>query len=96
MTTAKESFAVCWQRQQTQPMKGGLHAKKPAWDRLGYKVNRKRVQRLMRLMGLQAIYPKRRTSGAHPARKLYPYLLRNLNINRPNQVWAADIQHCQG
>ena len=75
MTTARESFAVCWQRQQTQPIKGGLHAKKPAWGRLGYKVNRKRVQRLMRLMGLQAIYPKRRTRGAHPATSYIPIFL---------------------
>jgi len=61
--------------------------------RLGYKVNRKRVQRLMRLMGLEAIYPKRKTSRPHPDHKIYPYLLRNLKIDRPNQVWAADITY---
>jgi putative transposase len=61
--------------------------------RLGYKINRKRVQRLMRLMGLEAIYPKRRTSQPHPGHKVYPYLLRNLKIDRPNQVWAADITY---
>jgi len=61
--------------------------------RLGYKINRKRVQRLMRLMGLEAIYPKPRTSRAHPDHKIYPYLLRDLSIETPNQVWAADITY---
>ena len=61
--------------------------------RLGYKVNRKRVQRLIRLMGLEAIYPKRKTSRSHPAHKVYPYLLRNLKVDHPNQVWAADITY---
>lgn len=61
--------------------------------RLGYKINRKRVQRLMRIMGLEAIYPKPRTSRPHPQHKVYPYLLRGLNIDRPNQVWTADITY---
>ena len=47
----------------------------------------------MRLMGIEAIYPKPRTSRPHPAHKVYPYLLRNLPINRPNQVWTADITY---
>ena len=62
--------------------------------RLGYKkINRKRVQRLMRLMGLEAIYPKPKTSKPHPEHKIYPYLLRGLKIDHPNQVWAADITY---
>ncbi len=61
--------------------------------KLGYDKNRKRIQRLMRLMGLEAIYPKRKTSKPNPANKVYPYLLRKLCIDHPNQVWAADISY---
>ena len=52
-------------------------------------INRKRVQRLMRLMGLEAIYPKRRTTQPGAGHKIYPYLLRNVAIMRPDQVWAT-------
>jgi putative transposase len=78
------------------------YLKTPSWGtrsmrnylrRLGYKINRKRVQRLMRLMGLEAIYPKPKTSRPHPAHKVYPYLLRNMIVERPNQVWTADITY---
>lgn len=62
-------------------------------NRLGYNVNRKRVQRLMRLMGLEAIYPKPKTSKPHPGHRIYPYLLRGMNINRPDMVWATDITY---
>ena len=61
--------------------------------RAGYPVNRKRVQRLMRLMGIEAIYPKPKTSGAAPTHTVYPYLLRDLPIVRPGQVWSADITY---
>jgi len=60
--------------------------------RHGYEVHRKRVQRLMRVRGLEAIYPRRRTSVPCPEHRIYPYLLRHLAIERPNQVWSADIK----
>ncbi len=56
-------------------------------------VNRKRVQRLMRIMGLEAIYPKRRTTQPGAGHKIYPYLLRNLEIVRSDQVWSTDITY---
>jgi putative transposase len=59
----------------------------------GQVVNRKRVQRLMRTMGIAALGPKPRTSTPAPGHKIYPYLLRGLVIDRPNQVWAADITY---
>jgi putative transposase len=59
----------------------------------GFPVNRKRVRRLMQIMGIEAIYQKPNTSKRHPDHKIYPYLLRNLAIDRPNQVWCADITY---
>jgi putative transposase len=56
-------------------------------------VNRKRMQRLMRRMGIEAIYPKRRTTWPGAGHKIYPYLLRNVEVIRPNQVWASDITY---
>jgi putative transposase len=56
-------------------------------------VNRKRVQRLMRLMGIRAIYRRPRTSKPGKGHKVYPYLLKGLKVTRPNQVWAADITY---
>ena len=61
--------------------------------RQGYKVNRKRVQRLMRRMGLVSIAPKPNTSLAAKSHKVYPYLLRGLEIDHPNQVWCSDITY---
>ena len=59
----------------------------------GVCVGRHRVRRLMRLMGLEAIYQAPRTSAPHPAHRIYPYLLKRLAIERPNQVWCADITY---
>lgn len=65
-----------------------------AWlRRQGEEVNHKRVRRLMRLMGLEAIYPKPRLSLSNQAHKKYPYLLTNLAIDHPDQVWCADITY---
>ena len=69
----------------------GSRRMRASLERQGMPVSRKRVQRLMRLMGLQAIYRQPRTSQPAPERRVYPYLLRNLTITRANQVWAADI-----
>jgi len=60
---------------------------------LGYSIGTKRVRRLMRLMGLMAIYQKPMTSRPNPEAKRYPYLLRDLSIERSNQVWCADITY---
>ena len=59
----------------------------------GESVNRKRVQRLMRVMGLEAIYPKPKLSAAGQGHRVYPYLLRNVRIERPDQVWSTDITY---
>jgi putative transposase len=61
--------------------------------RQGYAVNRKRVRRLMQQMGLEAIYRKPNLSRKHPSNPVFPYLLRGLVIDRPNQVWATDITY---
>src|SRR5262252_10978663 len=59
----------------------------------GVTINRKRVQRLMRKMGIEALGPKPRTSKPAPGHRIYPYLLRDMTIDRPNQVWATDITY---
>jgi putative transposase len=61
--------------------------------REGWAVNRKRAKRLMKVMGIEAIYQKPNTSKGHADHKVYPYLLRGLTIGRPNQVWCADITY---
>ena len=65
----------------------------PRWRARGCKVGRHRVRRLMRLLGLEAIYRKPRTSVSNPEHRVYPYLLRGLTIERPNQVWCADMTY---
>ena len=61
--------------------------------REGHGVSRRRIGRLMRLMGLSAIYQKPNTSKPHPQHTVYPYLLRGITVDRPNQVWCADISY---
>ena len=80
------------QQYLTTPFYGSRRMK--VWlGREGYPANRKRVRRLMRTMGLQAIYRRPRTSQPGPGHKVYPYLLGGMEITRPNQVWAADITY---
>ena len=80
------------QQYLTTPFYGSRRMK--VWlGREGHSVNRKRVRRLMRTMGLQAIYRRPRTSKPGPGHKVYPYLLGGMEITRPNQVWAADITY---
>ena len=62
-------------------------------ERMGHAVGRRRVRRLMAKMGLAAIYQRPRTSDPHPEHRIYPYLLRDLAITRPNQVWCADVTY---
>ena len=79
------------------------HLKHPSWgyrrmwwhlsESLGYEVNHKRVHRLMRKMNIRSVLPSPRTSIPNKEHKIYPYLLRGLKINRPNQVWSTDITY---
>jgi putative transposase len=79
-----------------------LHLKHPFYGsrkiaqelgKVGDPINRKHVQRLMRVMGIESVAPKPKTSCPAPEHAVYPYLLRNLEISRPNQVWATDITY---
>jgi putative transposase len=79
-----------------------LHLKNPVYgsrrltvllQRQGHAVNRKRVVRLLRVMGIEALYPRRSLSQPGEGREIFPYLLRGLEINGPNQVWCSDITY---
>jgi len=76
----------------TYPFYGSRKIRNELWARK-YNVGRDRVRRLMRRMGIEALYVKPKLSLAHPEHVKYPYLLRGLEINRANQVWAADITY---
>lgn len=70
----------------------GLALRQP-WPDHGLVVNRKRIQRLRRLLAIETLYPKRNLSLANQKHKVYPYLLKGLNIDRSNQVWSTDITY---
>lgn len=76
-----------------RPFKGSRRLRDDLWDNYGLQVNRKRVQRLMRLMGIRALHPGAKTTRPNPKHKVYPYLLRELEINRVNQVWCTDLTY---
>ncbi len=87
-----EAMKLIDQQYLVTPFYGSRRMK--VWlGRQGHSANRKRVRRLMRTMGLQAIYRRPRTSKPGPWHKVYPYLLGGMEITRPNQVWAADITY---
>ena len=76
-----------------EPFYGSRRVKDWLLDNHGLFVNRKRIQRLRRLLAIETLYPKRNLSLANQQHKVYPYLLKNLEINRPNQVWSTDITY---
>ena len=75
------------------PAAGSRRLSRYLTRQIGREVSRKRVRRLMRLMGIEAIYPRKRTTIPGGPSGIHPYLLRDLDICRPNQVWAADITY---
>ena len=76
-----------------RPFLGSRRIADALTDERGLAINRKRIQRLMRAMGITALYPKPRLSRPAPGHRIYPYRLRGLTIDRPNQVWASDITY---
>ena len=76
------------------PFYGSRRIRDALFDDHGLIVNRKRVRRLMRLMGIRAVYPgSNKTSQPHKAHRIYPYLLREIQIDQSNQVWCADVTY---
>jgi putative transposase len=75
------------------PFKGSRRLRDDLWDDYGLRINRKHVQRLMRLMGIRALHPGAKTTRPDRQHKIYPYLLRDLAIDRVNQVWCTDITY---
>ena len=75
-----------------RPYRGSRRIRDELED-IGLFVNRKRIQRLMRQMGITALYPRKRTSVPGQGHKVYPYLLKDLTVNRTNQAWATDITY---
>lgn len=71
----------------------GIRRMTASLKRLGYHVNHKRIARLMRIMGIEAIYPKPKLSVGNSEHKIYPYLLKGVEIVEPNQVWSTDITY---
>ena len=92
---SEENLLLMWliDRQYTKTPFYGWPRMTAHLRREGHEVNPKRVRRLMALMGLQAIYPKRKTTVPAPGHKRYPYLLRGFQISRPCQVWSSDITY---
>ena len=88
-----EWIACNWGKQGSQIRLIRLPSVRAWLGRQGSPVSRKRVQRPMRIMGLRAIYRQPRTCRPAPAHRVYPYLLRNAQITRPNTVWVADITY---
>ena len=76
-----------------RPFKGSRRLRDDLWDNYGLQVNRKRIQRLMRIMDIRALHPGAKTTRPNPQHKVYPYLLRELEINRVNQVWCTDLTY---
>jgi putative transposase len=101
-TVYYQPMGVCDEDLKLMRLIDEIHLKRPFYGSrrirddlqdLGYPVNRKRVQRLMRKMGIMALYPKVNTSRPGKGHKIYPYLLWGLTIDRPNQVWATDLTY---